>query len=205
MADIAIDSLETILAEHPQVQFAALGSGDPDLERRYREFAARHPGRVGVVIGYDERTAHVLHAGSDMLLHGSRFEPFGLTPVYSMRYGTVPIASRVGGLIDTITDHGPGKTPAPGATGFLFDGDTPADMTAAIRQALLAFAQPRTWRKMQRDGMQGDHGWNASAEQYIDLYRSMTEGAGRGRFKVAAPIDVVVPQPASTSSQKKRA
>lgn len=205
MADVAIDALEIILAEHPRVQFVALGSGDGDLERRYREFALRHPGRVGVIIGYDERTAHVLHAGADMLLHGSRFEPFGLTPVYSMRYGTVPIVSRVGGLIDSINDHGPGKDPLPGATGFLFDGDTPNDMAEAIRKALLAFGQPRTWREMQRDGMQGDHGWSASAEQYIDLYRSMTEASGRGSFKVAAPIDVVIPQATSTSSQKKRA
>ncbi len=204
MADVAIDALEMILAEHPRVQFVALGSGDADLERRYHEFAARHPGRVGVIIGYDERTAHVLHAGADILLHGSRFEPFGLTPVYSMRYGTVPIASRVGGLIDTITDHGPNKTPVAGATGFLFDGDRPQDMADAIWRALHAFEQPRTWRKMQRDGMLGDHGWRASAEQYIDLYREMTEGSGRGRFKVAAPIDVVLPATA-TSSEKKRA
>ncbi len=203
MADTAIDAVESLLTQYPRMQFAALGTGEHGLEQRYRDFAARHPGRVGVVIGYDERSAHTLHAGADMLLHGSRFEPFGLTPVYSMRYGTVPIASRVGGLVDTICDHGPSEEPVTGATGFLFDGDSPNDMAQAISRALDAFEKPRTWREMQRDGMRGEYGWKASAGQYIDLYQTATKGRGRGAFRLPPAHDSTTDKTAATA--KKRA
>ncbi len=204
MADTAIDAIELLLAEHPRMQFAALGTGDLALEQRYRDFAARHPGRVGVIIGYDERSAHMLHAGADMLLHGSRFEPFGLTPVYSMRYGTVPIASRVGGLIDTIKDHGPSEEPVEGATGFLFDGDSATDIAGALRRALAAFERPRTWREMQRDGMRGEYGWKASAGQYTELYQLATKGRGRGAFRLP-PVQDSTAADKQAATAKKRA
>jgi starch synthase len=173
MADVALPAIERILAARPNVQFIVLGCGDPLLEHGFMSLAAAHPERVGVSIGYSEEAAHLLHAGSDLLLHGSRFEPFGLTPLYAMRYGTVPIVSRVGGMVDTVTDAGEGPTPAPGATGFIFDGDHVDDMTRAIERALQWFGRNREWRAMQRAGMQSRWDWEGPAAQYLSLYGAL--------------------------------
>lgn len=204
MGDVACAALDQLLRENTRLQVAVLGSGDPTLENRLRELAQRYPGRAGVIIGYDEKTAHGLHAGADMLLHGSRFEPFGLTPIYAMRYGTVPIASRVGGLIDTIVDRGTEQEPQPGASGFLFDGDAVEAMVDVIRRALVAFETPRIWRALQQSGMRGDYGWDTSAQRYVDLYHSMTEDRPNGSFKVSieefSPVDKT-----QASTAKKRA
>jgi starch synthase len=150
---------------------------------------------VGVYIGYDERRAHVLHAGADILLHGSRFEPCGLTQIYAMRYGTLPVASRVGGLADTIVDAAEaadtaghrtafqasplggfeGATSSRPATGFLFDGDRVHDVTAAAARAIDAFMRPQQWRTLQRNAMARDYGWNHAVARYVQLYAGLTD------------------------------
>lgn len=173
MADVALAAIERTLAADPHVQFAVLGCGDPVLEQGYRALAARYPERVAVSIGYREESAHLLHAGADVLLHGSRFEPFGLTPVYAMRYGTIPVASRVGGLVDTVRDAGHGELPDPGATGFLFDGDSAQAMGDALERALQWMQRPRAWRALQRAGMQANYGWEQPAQQYLSLYGAL--------------------------------
>ncbi|SAK96056.1 glycogen synthase [Caballeronia fortuita] len=104
LADVALEALPRLLAKHPRLQLAVIGKGEAYIEAGFRKLAQEWPDRVGVYIGYDERRAHALHAGADILLHGSRFEPCGLTQMYAMRYGTLPVASRVGGLADTIVD-----------------------------------------------------------------------------------------------------
>ncbi|MFD2273933.1 glycosyltransferase [Undibacterium arcticum] len=142
MADVALAALPTILERHPYLQLAVLGCGEPDYQRGFQQLVERYPGRVGVHIGYDETRAHVLHAGADMLLHGSRFEPYGLTPIYAMRYGTIPIASCVGGLNDTIVDAGSVEHPVPGANGVLFDGEQPQDMVDAVNRTFQIFHSP---------------------------------------------------------------
>ncbi len=129
------------------------------------------------MIGYTERNAHMLHAGADLLLHGSRFEPCGLTPLYAMRYGTVPVASRVGGLVDTIADRGSPEAARRGATGFLFDGESPEAMMLAVEHALRVFAQPRAWRILQYNGMTTDFGWSQPAREYLALYRALVPRA----------------------------
>ncbi|WP_323659172.1 glycosyltransferase, partial [Escherichia coli] len=101
MADVTLQALPQLLESNPQLQVAVLGCGEHAYETGMVELAARYPRQVATKIGYTEAYAHLLHAGADILLHGSRFEPCGLTPLYSMRYGTVPVASRVGGLMDT--------------------------------------------------------------------------------------------------------
>jgi hypothetical protein len=103
-----------------------------------------------VHIGYDERRAHALHAGSDMLLHPTRFEPFGLTPLYAMRYGAIPIGSRVGGLVDTVCDA---DLDPQRATGVLFDGDTVDDMQHAVTRAFALYSDTERWQAMQRNAM----------------------------------------------------
>jgi starch synthase len=176
MADVVLEAIPQILARQKRLQIVVLGCGDHTYEQGFRDLAAAYPDRVGVHIGYDERHAHALHAGADMLLHGTRLEPFGLTPLYAMRYGTIPIGSRVGGLIDTIIDAGPADaadtadTMAPGANGFLFDGETAADMAGAIDRAFAFYANTDAWQTMQRNAMNTDFGWNGPASQYIKMY-----------------------------------
>jgi len=200
MADVAVEALPDALRRHPGLQVAIIGCGERRYEIELEALAARYPGRCAVRIGYDEATAHRLHAGADMLLHGSRFEPFGLTPLYAMRYGAVPIASRVGGMADTIVDPGEreGSHAMLAATGILFDGDGAPDMGQAIDRALRLYAQPAIWRSMQRNGMACEFGWNTAAQPYLDLFESMVDAPRRGR--VPAPTIRPAPLPAYARS-----
>lgn len=192
LADVVVRALPLLLERHERLQFAILGQGESELERAMQDLAAAWPSRVGVQIGYDERRAHMLHAGADMLLHGSRFEPCGLTQLYAMRYGTIPVASRVGGLADTIVDCAAGAVnheadyeagceadreahEEPTATGFLFDGETPDDVVHALERALTAFGQPSSWRALQRNAMSRDFGWQASTANYLAVYSELVD------------------------------
>ncbi len=158
--------LDLVLAALPDlaargVQFAVQGTGEPALEAAFRMAAAAHPGRVAVHIGYDEQRAHQLIAGADMIAVPSRFEPCGLTQMYGLRYGTLPVVRRVGGLADTVAD---------GVTGFVFAAATAADFGAAVVRALEVRRQPQRWQAMQRDAMARDHGWRGPAREYLALY-----------------------------------
>lgn len=177
MADVALQALPQLLESNPRLQVAVLGCGEHPYESGMAALAGRYPRQMAAMIGYTEPHAHLLHAGADLLLHGSRFEPCGLTPLYAMRYGTVPVASRVGGLIDTITDRGSPEAAWRGATGFLFDGDTAEAMVAAVERALRVFAQPQAWRILQYNGMTTDFGWSQPAREYIALYRTLVPAA----------------------------
>lgn len=189
MADVALAALPEILHRHPRAQVVVLGCGDHQYEQGFMELAAQFPMRVGVHIGYDERRAHALHAGADMLLHGSRFEPFGLTPLYAMRYGTIPIASRVGGMIDSIRDAGLRGAVAPSACGVLFDGEDPAEMIEAVSRAFEIHNRTDEWHAMQRNAMSADFSWTASGQMYIDVYRSVAPEMFRQLFP-CSPVDV---------------
>lgn len=201
MADVAVHALPVALQRHPELQVAIIGCGDPRFERALAELAAAFPARCAVRIGYDEATAHRLHAGADMLLHGSRFEPFGLTPLYAMRYGTVPIGSRVGGMVDTIVDPGADHSDAAmmAATGILFHGDRPEDMDGAIERALRLYAQPAIWQRMRRNGMECDFGWKSAVKPYIALFESLVGTSRRGQVPAPAlrpaPVPAYVPTP----------
>jgi starch synthase len=173
MADVAIAALPEILHRYPRAQLVVLGCGDHQYEQAFRDLAERCPMRVGIHIAYDEGRAHALHAGADMLLHASRFEPFGLTPLYSMRYGTIPIASRVGGMIDTIADAGL-RGPIPkAACGILFDGEEPAEMIAAVSRAFEIYNRTDEWTAMQSNAMSADFSWVAPAQAYVNVFRSI--------------------------------
>lgn len=197
MADVAARSLPQVLKANPDLQVVILGQGDPRLERELLALQAQYPTRCAVRIGYDEHTAHRLHAGADILLHGSRFEPFGLTPLYAMRYGTVPIGSRVGGMADTIHDPADGERRA---NGILFDGDSPQAMSEAITRALGLYARPELWRSMQYNGMTADFGWRKPVQQYADLYARLAAWPAATRVPAArlrhAPA-MPMPQPAT--------
>ncbi|MEN3363872.1 MAG: starch synthase [Burkholderiales bacterium] len=187
MADVALAALPGILERHPRLQVIILGCGDHGYEHGFQQLAAQYPDRVGVYIGYDERRAHALHAGADMLLHGTRFEPFGLTPIYSMRYGTIPIATRVGGLIDTVIDAGASGAAAEGSNGILFDGEEPQQMAAAVERAFELFGHSGDWQAMQRNAMAVDFSWSGPAEQYIRLYQEIAPAAAKTLFAQTQP------------------
>ncbi|MBK4738233.1 glycogen synthase GlgA [Noviherbaspirillum pedocola] len=182
MADVALAALPRLLNIHPRAQIVVLGRGDQAYEAAFRELAAAHPDRVAVHMGYSEKLAHALHAGADMLLHGSRFEPYGLTPIYSMLYGTIPVASRVGGLCDTVVDAGDGDAPADSASGVLFDGDDADDMVIALERALQLYSQGAHWQRMQRNAMRPDFSWSGPALKYLRMYEEIAPEAARPLF-----------------------
>ncbi|MDE1182423.1 glycogen synthase GlgA [Paraburkholderia sp.] len=189
MADVVADAIPHLLSRDSRVQFAILGQGEAHLEQQMRALAAQWPGRVGVKIGYDETAAHGLHAGADMLLHASRFEPCGLTQLYAMRYGTVPVASRVGGLADTISDYSLDLGRSGAATGFLFERETVDGVIGAMERSLAAFGNPSLWHALQRNAMQRDSSWAVPVARYTKLYTSLTDArpATTRRRKVDAP------------------
>ena len=166
--------LDLVLAALPAlvragVQFAVQGTGEPALEAAFRMAAQLHPGRVAVHIGYDEPRAHRLIAGADVIAVPSRFEPCGLTQLYGLRYGTLPMVRRVGGLADTVHDDGD----AARQTGFAFDAATPEAFEAAVRRALAlrAAGDGAAWQAVMRRGMVQDLSWAGPARDYLALYR----------------------------------
>jgi starch synthase len=130
-----------------------------------------------VFIGYDERRAHLVEAGADMFMMPSRYEPCGLNQMYSMRYGTVPIARAVGGLADTVRPFDPETGDG---TGFLFDGYEPGALWDALQRALVTYrSQPKAWRRLQTNGMKKDFSWARSAREYVEIYRRALMVAGQ--------------------------
>lgn len=154
-------------------QFALLGSGDPGMEAAFRSAAQAQPKAIAVRIGYDETFAHRLIAGSDLILVPSRFEPCGLTQLYGLRYGTVPLVRRVGGLADTVVDTTL-ESLDHDATGFVFDDFSTDALEAAIRRAFALWRRPgrrrEDWQLVQRRGMATRHDWGLAAEQYMGIY-----------------------------------
>jgi starch synthase len=138
-----------------------------------RNLAARFPGRAAVRIGYDEGLSHRLFAGADAVLVPSRFEPCGLTQMYGLRYGALPVVSEVGGLADTVIGASPATLAAGAATGFTFH---PVDAMAfgrALGQLLDAYGQPKLWAKLRANAMAHPVGWETSATAYASLYERL--------------------------------
>ncbi len=144
--DLLLESLPTAIGEG--IQLAVLGSGDADLQQRYRAAAQAHAGRIGAVIGYDEALAHLIQAGSDALVVPSRFEPCGLTQLCALRYGAVPVVSRVGGLEDTVVDADAAAMAGGVASGFKFAPVTTDHLAGAVGRAHAAFGDKSVWRKI---------------------------------------------------------
>lgn len=150
-----------------------LGSGDAVLESTLEAAAGRHPGRVGMVRGYDENLSHLIQGGADAILVPSRFEPCGLTQLYGLRYGCVPVVGRTGGLADTVIDANEAAVDAGVATGLQFSPITSEGLGEAIRRAVTLYGREKVWRRMQRRGMKSDVSWDGSARRYADLYASL--------------------------------
>ncbi len=150
-----------------------LGSGDPELENGLRSAAARHPGKVAIITGYDEQLSHLIQGGADVMLVPSRFEPCGLTQLYGLRYGCVPLVSRVGGLADTVIDANDAAVEAGVATGVQFAPANEQGLAEGIARTIRLFSDEKTWKKMQRRGMKSEVSWDRSAEKYADLYATL--------------------------------
>jgi starch synthase len=150
------------------LRMVILGTGEPGVEAGLRSLADRAPDRFAVRFAYDTALAHKIVAGSDMFLMPSRFEPCGLTQLYSLRYGTVPIVRSAGGLVDTVE---PWDASTGEGTGFRFTDPDGTGMMWAIDQALAAYADKRAWKRLVRNGMSRDFSWDRSAQAYEDLYR----------------------------------
>jgi starch synthase len=166
-----VDLLLAVLPEllKQPLQLVILGSGERVLERQLTRLAAQHPGRLAVAIGYDEALAHRIEAGADIFLMPSRFEPCGLNQLYSLRYGTLPVVSPVGGLADTVVDA---DTPHSGsANGFVMTAVSSEALLAATQRALHCFHDKRRWRQLQHNAMTEDFSWGKSAQAYLELYR----------------------------------
>ena len=167
--DLVLTALPALLDDGAQL--AVQGSGDAALESAFVAATAAHTGRVAVRLGYDEAFAHHMMAGCDVMLVPSRFEPCGLTQLYALRYGTVPLVRRVGGLVDTVVDATADALQQDTATGFMFGPATPAALSDAMGQAVKTFANTKLWHQIVQRGMAQSFSWDDAAKEYVTLYQ----------------------------------
>lgn len=154
-------------------RLALIGAGEPAIEKAIIQAAARHKGLIGAVIGYDEALSHLVQAGADTILVPSRFEPCGLTQLYALRYGAVPVVARTGGLNDTVIDANDAAIKASAATGFQFAPVDELSLDYALMHAARCFDNKPLWRGIQKNGMASDLSWERSAAAYAELYRDL--------------------------------
>lgn len=158
-------------------QLALLGSGDIPLEQGFQAIAKAHPESIAARLGYDEALAHRIIAGSDVILVPSRFEPCGLTQLYGLRYGTLPLVRRTGGLNDTVIDATPANIANDTATGFIFEHPSSAALIGAINRAFVTWRERSVWEKVVRRAMAQNFSWQEAAAEYVELYRELRTSA----------------------------
>jgi starch synthase len=179
--DLVVKILGKILAM--DVGLIVLGSGDEKIQQAIQRSAKKNPGRVGLFFGFSEPLAHRIMGGADVFLIPSRYEPCGLTQMYALKYGTVPVVRSTGGLDDTIVQFDPKKGEG---NGFKFGPYKPASFLAAIRKAVELFQNAEAWKKLVANGMKADFSWDRSAQRYLELYHTVIEmGPQRERTKGA--------------------
>jgi starch synthase len=166
-----VEQIAPMLAER-DVAVVALGTGEPQYERFFRDWAFWHKGNVAVQIRYDEALAHKIEAGSDMFLMPSRYEPCGLNQIYSLKYGTVPVVHATGGLDDTIEEWNPEEG---SGNGFKFAGYNAQGLMAAIDRALAAYQNKAGWQRLMRNGMACNYSWERPAREYAAVYEQVAK------------------------------
>jgi len=171
--DLITSAAERILSHDLQMLF--LGTGDACYEGQLRDLAHRYPGKVAAEIGFDDSLAHQIEAGADIFLMPSRFEPCGLNQMYSLRYGTVPIVRKVGGLADSVENFASESESLQTATGFVFVDYSKELLAETIEKAIGLYHQPHIWRQIVRNGMSRDWSWTRSAHEYVAVYRKAME------------------------------
>ncbi len=171
--DLVIEVLPNLLKKN--VQIVILGSGERPFENALKTLQQAYPENFGLKIGYDETLAHAIEAGADMFLMPSRFEPCGLNQIYSLRYGTVPIVRKTGGLADTVVNVTDQRLLDQTATGLVFKPATATALFETLERAFALYENRQDWRKVMRSAMQQDFGWRRSAEQYSKLYAKLVQ------------------------------
>lgn len=166
--DLVLDVLPDLVRQ--PVQLVILGTGERRYEQALQRAAARHPEKLAVHIEYNEALAHRIESGADIFLMPSRFEPCGLNQLYSLRYGTLPVVRRTGGLADTVVDAGGKKINHDKATGFVFSQANSRDLFEALNRALALYSRPQIWRQLVANAMRQDFSWKKSAKKYEELY-----------------------------------
>ena len=169
--NIILQSLPSIIDQN--LQIVILGTGDLHYEMQLSELAQQYPMNMVVKIGYNESLAHKIEAASDLYLMPSSFEPCGLNQLYSLRYGTLPIVSKVGGLADTVVNTNNENIKQGIATGFVLSDYSATALTQTINKAIEYYANKKIWRQLQLNAMNYNHSWDNSAEHYIQLYKSV--------------------------------
>jgi starch synthase len=164
--DLVIETMGDFLGEG--AAFVILGSGDSMYEDYFLKLKKRFPDRIGVRIGFDEKLAHQILAGSDILLMPSQYEPCGLTQMYSLKYGAVPVVRSVGGLADSIKEFNR-KTLR--GTGFKFKKFVPDHLHQAVKKAVSVYRKKDQWQKLTLNDMNANFGWDRAAKKYCQLYR----------------------------------
>lgn len=177
-------------------QLVVLGAGDAAIETALQQAVDRHPGQVALYVGYDEALAHTVIAGADVIVVPSRFEPCGLTQLYGLRYGTLPLVRRVGGLADTVVDTSLENLADGSASGFVFEALDAASLDAAVRRAFALHRRAPDWRAVQRHAMGLRFDWSRAAEAYLRIYRGDTPDSPTATAKGKAPTPPVGTAPA---------
>ncbi|PUB18971.1 glycogen synthase GlgA [Yoonia sediminilitoris] len=168
--DLLLDCLPGLVDQGGRL--ALLGSGEPGLEKAFIDASNRYNGAVGTIIGYDEALSHLMQGGSDAILIPSRFEPCGLTQLYGLRYGTLPVVARTGGLADTVIDANDAALQAGCATGVQFAPINAAMLSYAIARTCALYRQPKHWTAMMRRAMRHPVGWDVSAAAYRAIFEA---------------------------------
>lgn len=164
--DLLIDIIPDLMSMG--LGLIVLGEGDLYVETQLGSFVEQYPGRLAVCIGYTEEKSHQIMAGTDIFVMPSRYEPCGLTQLYSLRYGTLPVVSQVGGLLDTIVAY-----PDQECTGFTFSPVTAQNFLGAIQEAVKVWEDHEQWQYMQQRAMRQDFSWNRSAQKYLEVYKKV--------------------------------
>lgn len=169
--DLVLQAIPSIVNQ--KAQLVVLGSGDSWLQHAFTSEATKHPGQVAVNIGYDEMYSHQIMAGADVIMVPSRFEPCGLTQLYGLKYGTLPLVRHTGGLADTVTDCALENLVDGSASGFVFyDCDVQA-LESAVRRTFALWSTSQVWQKIQRHTMSLDVSWRVAAQAYQSLYQHL--------------------------------
>jgi starch synthase len=170
--DLLADALPSLIT-NSNIQFVILGSGDENLEQRFVELAKEYPKNISSIIGFNDGLARRIFAGTDFFLMPSRFEPCGLAQQYAMKYGSIPIARRTGGLADTIIDFNENQNCS---NGFLFEEANSSELIDVIHRAIKLFRSPDAFQKIRQKGLDAESSWAFAANQYTEVYNWALEG-----------------------------